>query len=131
MWPSSGRGSEVVGGDAGLVTVVARSDSFGRMKIDAEKFLAMTVLLATAAGAPGCSKGAEKKADAKVEAKAVTPPAAPAAAPAAPVAPPAPAVAPVDPAAAGSAGAADSAGAAAGGAKAKPDPGPEEEKPSW
>ena len=36
---------------------------------------------------------------------------------------------PVDPAAAGAAGGGD--GAAAGGGKAKPDPGPEEEKPSW
>ncbi|MBK7826041.1 hypothetical protein [Nannocystis sp.] len=100
------------------------------MKIDAEKFLAMTVLLATAAGAPGC-KGEEKKADAKVEAKAATPPAAPAATAQPPVAPPAPAVAPVDPAAA-TAGAGATAGAAAsGGGSAKPDPGPEVEKPSW
>lgn len=50
------------------------------MKIDAEKFLAMTVLLATTAGAPAC-KGAEKKTDAKVEAKAATPPTVPAAGP--------------------------------------------------
>ena len=100
------------------------------MKIDAEKFLAMTVLLATTAGAPGC-KGEEKKADPK-EVKTATPPATPAPAAQPPAVPPAPAVAPVDPAAAATAGAAgDSAGAAAGGAKAKPDPGPEEEKPSW
>ncbi len=101
------------------------------MKIDAEKFLAMTVLLATTAGAPGC-KGEEKKADPK-EVKTAAPPTTPAAGPGPaaqpPAVPPAPAVAPVDPAAAGAAG--DSAGAAAGGGKAKPDPGPEEEKPSW
>ena len=95
------------------------------MKIDAEKFLAMTVLLAATAGTPACGKKEEPK---KVETKAApVAPAAPAPttpAVVAPVAPPpaaVPEVPPVD----------DKAGANAGGGAAKPDPGPEEEKPSW
>lgn len=104
------------------------------MKIDAEKFLAMTVLLATTAGAPACGKKDDaKKTEVKTDAKAV--PAAPAApAPTTPTLGPGPAAQPpaatpeaVAPPAADSAGAA----ASAGGAAAKPDPGPEEEKPSW
>ena len=89
------------------------------MKIDAEKFLALTVLLATTAGAPACGKDDAKK----VETKAVAPaaPAAPAAV--APVAPP--------PAVTGETPPLDDKGASAGGGAAKPDPGPEEEKPSW
>jgi len=102
------------------------------MKLDAEKFLAITVLLATTAGAPACGKKEDKKA-AKVEDKAIAPtPSAPGLGPAGaaqaaqpPATPPAPAVAPVDPAAP------VGAGAGAGSGAAKPDPGPEEEKPSW
>lgn len=94
------------------------------MKIDAEKFLALTVLLATTASAPACGK--KDATPAKTEAKAApAAPAAPAATAPAPVAPPPAAVPepevvppPVD-------------DKAAGGAAAKPDPGPEEEKPSW
>ena len=100
------------------------------MKLDAEKFLAMTVLLAATAGAPGCGKTDAKK-DTKVESKTAAPTPAtvpalgpgPAAQP--PATPPAPAVAPVDPAAPG-----NKAGQGPSG-PAKPDPGPEEEKPSW
>jgi hypothetical protein len=101
------------------------------MKIDAEKFLAMTLLLATTAGAPACGKNDAKKPDAKAEVKAVpTAPAAPA--PTTPAVVPPPAAAPevVTPPAADSAGGA-AAGGSAGGAAARPDPGPEEEKPSW
>lgn len=99
------------------------------MKLDAEKFLAMTFLLASTAGTPACGKKEDKNA-VKVENKATAPtPSAPGLAPAGaaqaaqpPATPPAPAVAPVDPAAPVAAG---------GSGAAKPDPGPEEEKPSW
>ena len=95
------------------------------MKIDAEKFLAMTVLLATTAGTPACGKKDEKKADAKTDVAAPAAPAAPAT--------PAPVVAPVaePPATPPAEVPADDKGASAGGGAAKPDPGPEEEKPSW
>lgn len=101
------------------------------MKIDAEKFLAMTVLLAATAGTPACGKKDDaKKTEVKTDVKAV--PAAPAApAPTTPTPGPAaqaPAAQPEVVAPAGS----DAPGAAVGGSgAAKPDPGPEEEKPSW
>nr|WP_293171143.1 hypothetical protein [Nannocystis sp.] len=99
------------------------------MKIDAEKFLAMTVLLATTAGTPACGKKDDEK---KVETKAA--PVAPAApAPTTPTLGPGPTAQPpaampevVEPPPTD-----DKAGASAGGGAAKPDPGPEEEKPSW
>ncbi len=101
------------------------------MKLDAEKFLAMTLLLASATGTPGC--GAKTDTTKKVEAKsaAPTPATVPAMGPGPtaqpPATPPAPAVAPTDPAAPGSVAGQNPVGPA----KPTADPGPEEEKPSW
>lgn len=102
------------------------------MRIDADKFLAMTLLLATTAGAPACGGKDEKKVDPKAAkaapsaTPAVTPPPTPPATPA-PVTPPVE----TPPAGAVPADSAGEAPAASGGGGAKHDPGPEVEKPSW
>ncbi|MFY0542343.1 hypothetical protein [Nannocystis pusilla] len=95
------------------------------MKIDLEKFLAATMLLATAT-TPACGSKDAKKVETKADTKTATPP------PAQPQPTPAPVAAP--PAAPEAAPPAtppapDAANKPSG--AAKPDPGPEEEKPSW
>lgn len=90
------------------------------MKIDLEKFLAATMLLATAT-TPACGSKDAKKVETKADTKTAAPP------PAQPQPTPAPVAAPpVAPEAAPPVVEDKPAGGAA-----KPDPGPEEEKPSW
>ncbi|MCY1063116.1 MULTISPECIES: hypothetical protein [Nannocystis] len=94
------------------------------MKIDLEKFLAATMLLATAT-TPACGSKDAKKVETKADTKTATPP------PAAPQPTPAPAPVAAPPAAPEAAPPATPPAGADKPAAAKPDPGPEEEKPSW
>lgn len=98
------------------------------MKIDLEKFLAATMLLATAT-TPACGGADSKKVDTKAESKTAAPPAPPTASPPQPTPPPLanPTPTPAEPAAPSD----DKAGGPGGAGAAKVDPGPEEEKPSW
>jgi hypothetical protein len=99
------------------------------MKIDLEKFLAATMLLSTAA-TPACGGADSKKVETKAESKTAAPTAPPTASPPQPTPPPLtnPTPTPAEPAQPTDD---KSAGPGGAGGKAKVDPGPEEEKPSW